>query len=786
MRPVRIHVEGFAAYRKKVEVDFEDVEFFSLAGPTGSGKSSLIDAMVFALYGRVPRLGGNALAPAISAGGDRARVAFDFAVGEDVYTAVRMAQRTSKGGASVREARLQLGDKVIADGADDVTEAVEGLLRLRFDDFTRTVVLPQGDFARFLTATKAERQGLLRNLLGFDVYTRMRELARTRVAVAQERAESARRSIDVLDIPEPEELETARLRRDDLSRLNEAIGEDQRQLDEAIAQLKEAEAERSKLDDHMLRLNAIAEPPRLTEIETHVGKARDDVADASEKAGEAAKTLEALSAEVEAVPPMSSINMWQQQREKFAALESQIESADHTPVREMLQKAESELESARSSHKKASQATVEARDLHAAHVLLDTVEVGQPCPVCQSVVTDLPDKRPAPELAELEEAESRAARAVEEARSKLVEVKTQLAGLESRSRDLMTRRDEFAAELEAVPPLDDLAGMATKHSKLATKVSQAKREKADSEARLEAAERALEDLADDRRQLNRRFNTAQLSVAELDPPVPESDDVIVQWKELMIWRDAKLEEIRVKQERAEQAVSELAGAAESKRSAITARLDEVGVEPIQPFAVQVGAAFEAARAKVEMHEKALAEGKRLAEEVSSAESDVAVADTLAGHLRSNGFEQWLMAGALNDLVAGANQLLDQLSGGGYSLQSDDAGAFSIVDHRNADETRPVATLSGGETFLVSMALALSLAETLAAKGGSGLDAIILDEGFGTLDDETLDTVAAVLEELAGSGLMVGVITHVKDLAARAPVRYEVSRQPDGACVVVTS
>ena len=97
-----------------------------------------------------------------------------------------------------------------------------------------------------------------------------------------------------------------------------------------------------------------------------------------------------------------------------------------------------------------------------------------------------------------------------------------------------------------------------------------------------------------------------------------------------------------------------------------------------------------------------------------------------------------MVGALTDLVAGANQLLGDLSGGGYSLHSDESGDFSIVDHRNADERRSVATLSGGETFLVSLALALSLAETLSAKGGSGLDAIILDEGFGTLDEEWLD------------------------------------------------
>ncbi|HLV91058.1 MAG TPA: SbcC/MukB-like Walker B domain-containing protein, partial [Acidimicrobiia bacterium] len=132
---------------------------------------------------------------------------------------------------------------------------------------------------------------------------------------------------------------------------------------------------------------------------------------------------------------------------------------------------------------------------------------------------------------------------------------------------------------------------------------------------------------------------------------------------------------------------------------------------------------------------------------------------------------------------GANALLRELSDGGYSLGFDDEERFVVVDHRNADEQRPAATLSGGETFLVSLALALALAEIHAAHGEARLDAVILDEGFGTLDEETLDTVASLLEDLAGSrGLMVGVITHVKELAERAPIRFEVSRGPKGSDV----
>ena len=111
--------------------------------------------------------------------------------------------------------------------------------------------------------------------------------------------------------------------------------------------------------------------------------------------------------------------------------------------------------------------------------------------------------------------------------------------------------------------------------------------------------------------------------------------------------------------------------------------------------------------------------------------------------------------------------------------------FEVVDHANADERRLARTLSGGETFLASLALALALAERvseLAGGGRAGLDAIFLDEGFGTLDPEALDVVASAIEELGASGRMVGIVSHVQELAERVPVRFEVRRGPDTSTV----
>ena len=166
------------------------------------------------------------------------------------------------------------------------------------------------------------------------------------------------------------------------------------------------------------------------------------------------------------------------------------------------------------------------------------------------------------------------------------------------------------------------------------------------------------------------------------------------------------------------------------------------------------------------------------------ETDGRVAKALAQHLRANNFERWLLVEALDTLVDGASAILRELSGGQYDL-THEKGEFFVVDHYDAALARPVRTLSGGETFQASLALALALSEQLAglSTAAASLESIVLDEGFGTLDAATLDTVAATLENLAARGdRMVGVVTHVSALAERVPVRFEVHKDTRTAYV----
>ena len=131
-------------------------------------------------------------------------------------------------------------------------------------------------------------------------------------------------------------------------------------------------------------------------------------------------------------------------------------------------------------------------------------------------------------------------------------------------------------------------------------------------------------------------------------------------------------------------------------------------------------------------------------------------------------------------MRGSERLAD-LSGGRYRLVYDD-DEFLVVDTWNGDEARSARTLSGGETFVASLSLALALADqvrSLSTTDRARLDSLFLDEGFGTLDQDTLGTVCDAIEQLAGDGRLVGVITHVRELAEQFP-RIEVVKSPQGS------
>ena len=107
--------------------------------------------------------------------------------------------------------------------------------------------------------------------------------------------------------------------------------------------------------------------------------------------------------------------------------------------------------------------------------------------------------------------------------------------------------------------------------------------------------------------------------------------------------------------------------------------------------------------------------------------------------------------------------------------------MTVIDRWNANEERPVETLSGGESFLTSLALALALADL--SRGRAQLNSLFLDEGFGTLDTETLDVAIAALEGLRMQGRSIFLISHIQELTRRLPVKINVKKQGNGSSSV---
>ena len=153
--------------------------------------------------------------------------------------------------------------------------------------------------------------------------------------------------------------------------------------------------------------------------------------------------------------------------------------------------------------------------------------------------------------------------------------------------------------------------------------------------------------------------------------------------------------------------------------------------------------------------------------------------TLSSSLGVSNFQQYLLQEVESRLLQGAGHLLLDISDGRYRLALED-GDYVVQDLWNAGETRAVRTLSGGETFLASLALAIALSDYLA--GNQILGALFLDEGFGTLDPQALEAVAGALENLRTGGRMVGVITHIESLSERLPHHLLVSKSAAGSSV----
>ncbi len=354
MRPKRLVLEGFASFRDREEVTFEDVDLFVLAGPTGAGKSSILDAMGFALYGCVSRYDdGRLVGPVICQGSNQARVQLDFSIGGKDYTAVRVVRRTPSGGGTTAEARLECGDETLAGSAAELTDHIaQRVIGLDFEQFTKCVMLPQGDFAQFLHAKGKERQDLLVRLLDVESFRRIRTAAGERQKDAEKTAGERRaRLANDLAGATPEALAGADERVAALVELLKRCTEEKQQ----IAELGHVERDRrvaaAREREAAVRLRAIRAPAFLANLGERLaaaGKAHAEAVLACESArAERRAADEALAKH----PAKAGLALLEADHERLAGLAERLDAAN-----DALTEASAELAAARAAEDEAGRA----------------------------------------------------------------------------------------------------------------------------------------------------------------------------------------------------------------------------------------------------------------------------------------------------------------------------------------------------------------------------------------------------------------------------------------------
>jgi DNA repair protein SbcC/Rad50 len=361
-----------------------------------------------------------------------------------------------------------------------------------------------------------------------------------------------------------------------------------------------------------------------------------------------------------------------------------------------------------------------------------------------------------------------AAKAEQDARTRLAELTDRVAELDRLLRDAPDE-SQVSARLALLGELEAAASRGGQRLVSArSQLSQAQQGVTDLE-RAESAARA-------------RLSATRDPLVRLGAPALDGLGLLAGWTTLQAWAAAEASAPDRDVAPARERVTAARAAVQERSRMLSADLAAGGLElPAEAVAAgaatAVTAALERARAETRRVADRRGQAAGLIARRDAARDEQQVARLLGDLLRSDRFPRWLVTAAVDALVAEASVTLASLTGDQFDL-THEAGEFYVVDHADADSRRSVRTLSGGETFQASLALALALSSqmsTLAAAGAARLDSIFLDEGFGTLDPETLEVVATTLETLAQGQRMVGVITHVSALAERVPVRFVVTR-----------
>ncbi|MPZ23811.1 MAG: AAA family ATPase [Dehalococcoidia bacterium] len=806
MRPLRLEVSGFTAFRTTQVIEFSD-NLFVIAGPTGAGKSSLLDAICFALYGEAARPG---VRPRdlISLGAPSLKVCMDFSVGAEKYRVTRSALRKVSGEALLENLD---SDKPLAANINQVNAEIARIVGFEHDVFTRSVLLPQGQFARFLSGTPTEKQKVLGDLIGLEVYGRMSVLAGNKASycLGQVQASEQRASSITWTDEDATGLEAKAVEADrsaaagealldpvrervvewtDLNRLAAKLGGDADELQRLAAGLVDEINGLAAVQDQIARASAARDEARaaLETASVSAIKARDDLEGAEPELGGQAQMQAALHA-------ISA-------RE---ALDSEIEKA-RGEIAELDRSTTAEDEQARTLAAALEAAEAESQSvlkLYQAAAITAGMVVGDPCPVCGMQLDAVPEAHGREEV-------ERARSVVQEARTNSSAAEKSLAAgrgnLEAR-RSALGEKEAQAVQLAAA--------LAESHPGLAL---------ADLKSRLEGGLKKLEGLTVAARKAQRQRELADQQYKQADDAWSALEEQRARARESMVALTTLANQHATPEGTPDQSppddlspwaaewrrwTEQRAGAVGAQVVEASSRAERVAADLRQLVADWVSPDEATDRVELRLNQRVsekraeamrvkadaarlreeIAERERLRQEMQGMKERGEVYETLRSEMLPGRFPKFVLAQALEALCLHASERLWSITGR-YRMKADNA-EFFVIDTWAADEERSVKTLSGGETFLASLALSLALSEELlsiSADQKIRLESLFIDEGFGSLDRDSLDGAINALEVLQSQGdRMIGLISHVGELAERLP-HIDVVKSQEGSYVGVQS
>ena len=858
-------MRAFGPYAGETVIDFEKLQgrhLFLICGPTGAGKTTILDAMCYALYGKTSGdRTGEKMRSDYADSSERTEVIFDFMLGDKTYRATRSPAQMvdKKRGSGQTLAAMQASLSELEDGKEintlrtGIEEAAGKLIGLNADQFCQVILLPQGDFRKLLVAKADEREAILKQLFKTQRFSDFKDRLKDRLdAKVREKMEKQTREDQILsssgatdekqlsqmveeagkelkeaqDIVKSREKESNEFREvyqketalmGHFTELEKALKQDAALKNEE-GRMKEMEASLSlirsarELAPYFVQLDGITREGKQEAVKLKT--ARADM----ETYARLNETLEKRIQELDAMKEKR-----EEERKTALKMQDLVPKAKlYGAAVQALKNAKNALSRAEEETKRrqaAAEAARKARDEQKekadavrksyidgqAFLLAEGLEDGVPCPVCGAIHHPAP-ARGGDHVAKAEDVEraqkeyERASAAYDRANDAKEKHST---GAYAKAVSDHAKADAQMKTLEEIPAAyRDPKYLEAESTRLLTDIRKWEQDKETAAAQLRkagadlsASQAACRNAEERREELVKKYRETESVLKEAsDKAGFQSLDECKEWYKK---KDTE-ESVRktLEQYRADRKSTEERIKAEEQETAGKERPDMLALnEKSKALQDQLKKASERAAAlkeRTETLQKAVSDARAIEKELEDLRKEEGLIrglyDLTSGKKTRITLERYVLGTLLDDVANAANLRLLSMSRKRYSLHrmTDESGlgkgGLSLeVSDSFTGRSRPANTLSGGETFLASLSLALGLADVVQSRqGGVRLDTMFIDEGFGTLDPDSLNSAMNTLIDLQNTGRMVGIISHVPELEERIDARLRVTPAEKGS------